>query len=223
MAQRSFAKRLVYNALRLLARLACVLVFRIRCRGRQLEPSQGAAVVCANHQSFLDPVFIGLAFNRRLNFLARQSLFVAGPFGWLIGYLDAIPIDREGFGLAGLKESLRRLRRGEMVLMFPEGTRSRDGVLAPFKPGLTTVVRRCGAALVPVGLDGAFEVWPRNRRWPRPGIVHVVIGEPISPELCGSLSDHCLVEELERRVRACCETARRGRLRGCDEGRVRLP
>jgi 1-acyl-sn-glycerol-3-phosphate acyltransferase len=223
MVQRSFGKRLLYNTLRVLVRLACVLVFRIRCRGRENEPPRGAAIICANHQSFFDPVFVGLAFNRRLNFLARKSLFASGPFTWLIESLDAIAIDREGFGLAGLKESLRRLRRGEMVLVFPEGTRSRDGEVAPFKPGITAMVRRCEVTLVPVGVDGAYQSWPRSERWPRLEVVHVVIGEPLSPELCASLSDHSLIEELERRVRECCETARRGRLKRRGKRGVRLP
>jgi 1-acyl-sn-glycerol-3-phosphate acyltransferase len=158
-------------------------------------------------------VLIGLAFDRRLHYLARKSLFRGGLFQWFMEYMDVIPIDRDGFGFSGLKETLRRLQRGEAVLIFPEGTRTWDGDVGPFKPGLTAVVRRCRASLVPVGADGAFDAWPRTRRWPGLAVVDVVIGEPISPELAASLTDRGLVEELERRVRACHERARRGRLR----------
>jgi 1-acyl-sn-glycerol-3-phosphate acyltransferase len=209
---RSLARRLAYDALRVSARLATVLVFQLRCRGRKWAPRQGAALVCSNHQSYLDPLLVGLAFDRRLNYLARNTLFRWGPFRWFIEFLDAIPVDRGG-GAAGLKEALRRLKRGELVLVFPEGTRSQDGGLAPFKAGLTSLVRRCEASLIPVGLDGAFEAWPRSRCLPRTAIIHVEIGEPISPELSATLSNHVLLEELERRVRGCYERARRARAR----------
>ena len=79
-------------------------------------------LVVSNHQSHLDPILVGLACDRRLNYVARDTLFGFAPFRWLIYSLDAIPIDREGIGLGGLKESIRRLRAGEMLLVFPEGT-----------------------------------------------------------------------------------------------------
>ena len=72
-----------------------------------------------------------------MNYLARESLFKFAPFRWLIRSLDAIPLDRDGIGIAGLKESLRRLKRGEMVLIFPEGRRTSDGKIASFRPGFT--------------------------------------------------------------------------------------
>ena len=89
----------------------------------------------SNHQSHLDPVLVGLASDQRLNYLARDTLFGFAPFRWLINSLDAIPIDREGLGLGGLKETLKRLKRGESVLMFPEGTRTRDGEVGRLRPG----------------------------------------------------------------------------------------
>jgi 1-acyl-sn-glycerol-3-phosphate acyltransferase len=84
MSQRSWTKRIGYGFLRALLRLAAVVLFRIRCKGRQRVPAEGGALVCSNHQSFFDPVLVGLAFNRRLNYLARENLFGFGPFRWLI-------------------------------------------------------------------------------------------------------------------------------------------
>ncbi len=77
-------------------------MFRIRCHGREWVPREGGALVLSNHQSHLDPVLVGVACNRRLNFLARKTLFRFAPLGWLIDSLDAIPIDREGTVLGGL-------------------------------------------------------------------------------------------------------------------------
>jgi len=126
----------------------------------------------------------------------------------LIRHLDAIPIDREGTGLAGLKETLRRLKAGELVLIFPEGTRTRDGEVAPLKPGFIAVARRSRVPLIPVGLDGAYQAWPRTALFPRAGRVAVVIGEPISADQLAAMSDDELLAELEQRILTCHASAR---------------
>lgn len=162
----------------------------------------------ANHQSHFDPVLIGISFERRLNFLARKTLFDFAPFRWLIRSLDAIPIDREGMGLGGLKETLRRLKRGEMVLLFPEGTRTRDGQVASLKPGFIALARRGKVPLVPVALDGAFDAWPRTNLFPRAATINVQIGQPITPAEFVNFTDDALIAELERRIRCCQRQAR---------------
>ncbi|MCH5372704.1 MAG: 1-acyl-sn-glycerol-3-phosphate acyltransferase [Planctomycetes bacterium] len=211
MSERSFTKRVGYRFLRVLARLTAFLLFSIRCRGRDNIPAEGGALVCSNHQSFFDPVLVGLGFNRRLNYLARKTLFRFPGFRWLIEFLDAIPIDREGGGLGGLKETLKRLKRGELVLIFPEGTRTRDGEVAPLKPGFVALARRSKTPLLPVAMDGAYDAWPRDARFPRRSRVHVWIGEPMAPDLVQTLSDGQLVAELERRIRDCHALARQSR------------
>lgn len=213
MAERSLSKRLGYNALRVLARLVGVVVFRIRCQGRHHMPPNGAVLICSNHQSFLDPVLVGLAFDRRLNYLARDSLFKIAPLRWLIEYLDAIPIDREGLGLSGLRESLRRIRRGEIILIFPEGTRTRDGSLLPLHPGFCALARRGQVTLLPVGIDGAFDAWPRFTKLPRPSVIRICVGEPLRPQQVQELNDGQLVGWVEQSLRACHALARRGRAR----------
>src|SRR5262245_28081751 len=134
-SSRSLPKRLWYDFLRVLCRMLGVVFFSIRCEDRHHIPASGGVLVVSNHQSHFDPVLVGLVCDRRLNYLARDTLFGFAPFRWLIASLDAIPIDREGLGMAGLKETLRRLKREEMVLIFPEGTRTRDGSVATLKPG----------------------------------------------------------------------------------------
>jgi 1-acyl-sn-glycerol-3-phosphate acyltransferase len=188
----------------------------MRVSGREHYPVAGAGLVCANHQSYFDPVLVGLTCDRRMNYLARETLFGVPFLGGLIRFLDAIPIDRDGVGLGGLKETLRRLKRGELVLIFPEGTRTYDGEVQPLKPGFCALARRSNAPLIPVGIDGAFHAWPRDARWPRPAVIQIVVGEPLLPAQFATLSDDELVAELERRIRACHAEARSGRARaGC--------
>lgn len=212
-SKRSLAARLWYGFLRFACRLLAIAVFRIRCYGREHLPTTGGVLLLANHQSNMDPVIVGLTSNRRLNYMARETLFRFGPFRWLINSLDAIPIDREGLGLAGLKETLKRLKRGEIVLMFPEGTRTRDGELAPIKPGFCALARRGNVPLVPVGLDGAFQAWPRSRLLPRAGVLRVVYGPPLWPSELEQFDDDGLIAEIERRMAACFERARATRRR----------
>jgi 1-acyl-sn-glycerol-3-phosphate acyltransferase len=213
MLERTRSRQVFYDAIRSFARYVCVVLFRVRCHDYLRVPSSGALLVCSNHQSTLDPILVGIASRRRLNYLARQTLFRFGPFGWLIRSLDAIPLERDGLGIGGLKESLRRLKQGEGLVIFPEGTRSADGDVQPLKPGFCMLARRSAVSVVPVGIDGAFDVWPRSSRFPHPGPVHIVVGEPISPEWIQQSDDAELVAEVERRIRACHARARAARLR----------
>ncbi len=199
-----------YELLRRVVQLVAVLFYRVRHYGVRRIPASGGVLVVSNHQSHFDPPLVGMASPRRMNYLARETLFRFGPFRWLIQSLDAIPIDREGLGLNGIKESLRRLKRGEMVLIFPEGTRTPDGSIQPFRPGFTTLAVRSGAAILPVAIDGAFEAWPRRQVLPRlRGDIRVLYGEPIAPQEAAAMDERALLAEVERRVRQCHDELRR--------------
>ncbi|MEX1042631.1 MAG: lysophospholipid acyltransferase family protein [Pirellulaceae bacterium] len=207
----SLGKRLIYDFLRVVCRLIGVLFYRVRVRGREHWPQTEGALVCANHQSFIDPILVGLCCERRMNYLARKSLFKVTAFRWLIELLDAIPVDLEGSGLAGLKETLKRLKWGEFVLIFPEGTRTTDGELSPLRPGFLAVARKAKVPLVPVLFDGLYQAWPRSQVLPGWGTVHVEIGEPIGLERIAQLGDEELLAEMENRMRSLLARVRRER------------
>ncbi len=200
MGERSFASRAWYEGLRRVVWLFWAGGYWVRYSGRENIPPEGAVLVAPNHQSFFDPPLVGAGCPRRLNYLARKSLFRFSPFGWFIDSLDAIPLDTEGIGFAGMKETLRRLRCGEMVLVFPEGGRTRDGEVGPFQPGFTTLALRGRAAILPVAMEGAFDAWPRWRKLPRPGVVHVHYAEPIAAEEVRRYGEEALIAEVRRRV-----------------------
>jgi 1-acyl-sn-glycerol-3-phosphate acyltransferase len=178
------------------------LYFRFRYRGGEHVPREGPLVLVCNHQSNLDPLMVGVACPRQLSYLARDTLFV-GAFGWLIRSFDAIPIDREGTGLAGLRNTLGRLKKGDAVLMFPEGTRTPDGNLQPLKPGFAPLVRRSGATIVTAALDGPFRSMPRGVKWPRPVRISLQFGPPITPEEIASVDDDQLVAQVADRIADC--------------------
>ena len=212
-ADRSLANRTLQAFLKFAARLTAVEVLNIRTFGRDLVPKTGGGLVLSNHQSNLDPVIIGLACERRLNYLARTTLFTSRAFRLLVAALDAIPIDREGTGLGGLKETLKRIKRGEYVLIFPEGTRTPDGEVHAMKPGFCAIARRGRVPLVPVAVDGAFDAWPRQRKLPRRAVIHVRWGQPITPDEVERMTDDELVALVEKRIRACHAAARASRNR----------
>ena len=212
---RSLASRLWYLYMRYFCRIVALSLYRIRVVGHEHVPAAGGALVVANHQCLLDPMLVGLSFRRRMNFLARDTLFNFSPLGRLIASLDAIPIDRDGSGLSGLKETLRRLKRGELVLIFPEGTRSADGSLQPLKPGFTTVARRSGVPIVPVAIDGGFEAWPRDRAWPWFAPIQLEIGHPVLPSEMEEVDERALLDIVSQRMQECFDLARSARARRC--------
>ena len=166
----------------------CVWVFSrtfystyIRCRylhpGRL--PAQGPVILAANHASFLDPPLIGAGLSRMVIFLARNTLFTVPVVGALLRSLKVVPVDREGGGGAGLKAILDRLLGGEVILLFPEGTRTPDGQLLPAKSGIGLAVIKSTAPVVPIRVFGTFEALGRHMKFPRPRRVVVHYGEPM--------------------------------------------
>jgi 1-acyl-sn-glycerol-3-phosphate acyltransferase len=163
-----------------LIKLVGRIFFRLRWLHRERMINHGPVILAANHQSFLDPPFAGSASRRAIYFLARRTLLDGRFFGWLLPKLNVIPVDSEsGKDRTALKALIRILRAGEGTLVFPEGQRSPDGKLQPAQPGLGLVIAKTLAPVVPIRIFGAYEAWPIHKKWPRPGRVTVVVGEPI--------------------------------------------
>ncbi len=209
--RRSWVNHLFYHFARWVCRMLVVLLFGYRFSGARNLPAQGGVLVLANHQSFLDPILLGVPTLRRIHYLARVTLYRSWVFRVLTAPLDVVPLDRKRHLLSGLREALRRLRQGEALGVFPEGQRTWDGSLMPLQPGFLLLARRAGVPLVPVGIAGAYEVWPRWRRWPGPGRIWVHYGEPIPPEQVAQLSDQELLAEVARRIAQCFQEAQRRR------------
>jgi 1-acyl-sn-glycerol-3-phosphate acyltransferase len=181
-----------------------ILGYGLRVVGRQRMPRRGPVLIIANHQSFFDPVLIGLAAPRRLCYLARQSLFRRRLLGYLISSLHAVPIDHEGLGLDGIRTVLGQLKEGDAVVVFPEGTRTADGRLQRFRPGIHLLLKRARVPVVPLGIAGAYEVWRRSRRWPHAACLlfppakklAVVVGPAIPPDRFADLPRERMLDEL---------------------------
>jgi 1-acyl-sn-glycerol-3-phosphate acyltransferase len=157
-----------YSTLFWIAYLLMVFGFSFRMSGSRNVPRRGPFLIIANHQSFFDPIAVGLACAvRKVCYLARRTLFKPAWFAWLITSLEAHPIDQEGLGREGLLTVVNLLKQGKPVVIFPEGTRTEDGTLSPLKPGLLLILRKMPVPVLPVGLVGAFEALPYWKKVPR--------------------------------------------------------
>ena len=142
--------------------------------------NHGPVILAANHQSYFDPPLAGSVSDRAIYFLARRTLLNGAILGWLLPKLNVVPVDSEGGkDRTALKALIRILRAGEGTLVFPEGQRTVDGNLQPAQPGLGLVVARTLAPVVPMRIFGAYEAWPIHEKFPRPGRITIVVGEPI--------------------------------------------
>ena len=181
----------------------------LRATGRHNIPAKGSVLLVSNHLSHLDVLILGILLDRPLNYVARSSLFF-WPLGYLIKSVGAFPINRDGMGAEGFKETLRRTRSGGIVTLFPEGTRTEDGDLGEMKSGIARLVLRTRAVVVPAAIAGSFEAWPKTRWFPWSHPLRVHFGEPIPAEAMVDLDPEALTDLIRQRVLECQQVARQG-------------
>ncbi|UCG47459.1 MAG: 1-acyl-sn-glycerol-3-phosphate acyltransferase [Phycisphaerales bacterium] len=194
-------KTIWYEICRVGCRIFCFAFFPMRVYGVENIPRKGPLILASNHQSYMDPVFCGLRVRRHLSYLARESLFGNWFFAWLIRSLNAIPLRRDEADMAAVRKVLSKLKEGRGVCLYPEGTRTYDGRVEAFKPGLGLLCRRGGAAVVPVLIDGAYECWPRHQKMFKRGPVTVTYGRAVTAEQAREMGDKKLAEHLTETVR----------------------
>jgi 1-acyl-sn-glycerol-3-phosphate acyltransferase len=168
-----------YGILWLLLNAAGKLFFRYRVVGCEHVPTQGGALIAANHASYVDIPFVGGSVRRRMWYLGRQDLFLP-VFRPILQWLGWIPIrqdrlDRDGFGKA-----IRLIQEGKIVVIYPEGTRTPDGALRRGKPGMGIIVAETGCTVIPAYLAGTREVLPIGARWLSLHPIRITFGAPIN-------------------------------------------
>ncbi|QOJ14448.1 MAG: 1-acyl-sn-glycerol-3-phosphate acyltransferase [Planctomycetia bacterium] len=193
------APRLAYSFCRMVCRLVVHTFFRARVHHANRVPASGPVLLVCNHQSYVDPVLAGQGLWRECHFMARDTLF-RGYFERLIRFLNAFPVKRGTADIAAVKETLRRLRSGALVTVFPEATRSTDGSIAPMQAGVVLLARKTGAPLVPCMIDGAFEAWPRHAKLPRPRRIVIAYGEPMHVATNAQESDDAFIERVRLEI-----------------------
>ena len=171
--------------------------FRWRVYHPERVPATGPVILASNHASFIDPPLIGAGLERAVNYLARNTLFNVPIVAGLLRSWKVVPVDREGGGGAGLKAILDRLLDGGVILLFPEGTRTRDGKLQPARSGIGLTVIKSAAPVVPVRVFGTFEAFGRHMKFPRPRRVAVKYGQPMGFESLRAEAKACSKQRLK--------------------------
>jgi 1-acyl-sn-glycerol-3-phosphate acyltransferase len=179
-------------------RLVYATYFRWRVYHPERVPLQGPVILASNHASFLDPPLIGAGVKRGINYLARDTLFRFPVVGWLLRHWNVVPVDREGGGGAGLKAILDRLLAGGAIVLFPEGTRTRDGRLQPARSGIGLTVVKSTAAVVPVRVFGTYEAYGRQVKIPLPRRIAVKYGRPMLFERLRAEAKTCSKARLKQ-------------------------
>jgi long-chain acyl-CoA synthetase len=175
-----------------LTRLLQRPLFRPRVTGRDNLPREGAFILSPNHQSYIDPFVIvaTLPFRtfRNLFFVGAAEYFETALTRWLAGRLNILPVDPDARLVPAMQAGAFGLRAGKVLVLFPEGERSIDGAVKRFRKGAALLSEHLDVPIVPVAIDGAFDIWPRNRPlnwrlllpWNGPRL-RVAIGTPLPP------------------------------------------
>src|SRR3989475_11618201 len=184
-------------------RVVFAVYFRWGFSHPERAPPRAPVILAANHASFIDPPLVGAGAKREINYLARESLFRIPAAGALLRAVNSVPVDRDGGGAAGLKAILDRLLAGGGIILFPEGTRTRDGKLQPPRSGIGLTVIKSNAPVVPVRVFGTFEAYGRHLKFPRPRPVSVKYGQPMLFEKLRAEAKTCSkprLKEINRQI-----------------------
>jgi 1-acyl-sn-glycerol-3-phosphate acyltransferase len=170
------------------AALVARTAFSYRAFGQENIVEDGPAIMAANHQSYMDPPLIGITCRNELYYMARKTLFEKKLLGPLISRVNAFPVDLSRGDLTAVRTIINLLKDGHRTVIFPEGTRSRDGKIQPARPGIGMIIAKTLVPVVPMRIFGSFEAWPKGGKI-RPHRVTVVVGKPMrfsNEDLSGS-------------------------------------
>ncbi len=172
----------IYITLYKLVALTIRIIFRLNggleVIGRENIPDEAGVIIAPNHISYLDPPIIGAVLPKNGTFMARKGLFEIPVLKWMISRA-AFPVDRERPRPSTIKEAIRRLKKNELLIMFPEGKRSDSGELMEAKRGIGMIAGLSKAAIVPTLIKGSDKALPVDARWIKRAKITVVFDKPI--------------------------------------------
>ena len=173
----------VYQFSTRLFKLFLLIWNRLSIRGVENIPDSGGVLVASNHASFLDPPVVGVGYRGRpIHFMARDSLWNSRFGSWWMEKVGCIPVSRGTGDVKALKLTIKALKEGKAVSMFPEGTRTEDGELQEAKGGIGFIIEKSGCVVVPAYIDGTFKAYPKGVKFIKPTKVTITYGPPITQD-----------------------------------------
>ncbi|MFN4178737.1 MAG: lysophospholipid acyltransferase family protein [Armatimonadota bacterium] len=179
----SEGKARTYKLLQPFAKAIAWLLFRPKVVGTENIPAKGGILIVSNHPTYLDPILLAIYAPRPFSFVAKRPLFylpIVRTFLWLT---DCIPVEQDAPDRRALRLSIQKLRDGDALVIFPEGTRSDHGKMRPFQLGPAMIAAEAQVPIVPCGLAGIYEAWHMEAPIPKPAPVAIVFGKPFMPQL----------------------------------------
>jgi 1-acyl-sn-glycerol-3-phosphate acyltransferase len=173
-------------------------LFKIKFRGLENIPDEGACIITPNHQAYADPIWITIPFRRRIYYMAWDRMFQIPVLGLLMRVFGAFPVKLESTDPKAQREAVDLLKRDCALVIFPEGGRTTDGKLMQFKAGAFRLALTQGVAILPVTIEGGYEIWPRHKIFPRPGDLTITFHKPILVE---RTTDEVSRVEIKERAR----------------------
>ncbi|MGC8472468.1 MAG: lysophospholipid acyltransferase family protein [Acidimicrobiales bacterium] len=189
--------------------------FRPVVRGRDHIPQQGPAILAPVHRSFADFAFSAFLTRRKLFFMAKEELWSSRALGRLLSSLGVFPVRRDGADREAMRRAQEVLDRGQLLVLFPEGTRREGTTIGELHEGAAFLAARTGAPIVPIGIGGSDVSMPKGRHVPRPLRIRVVAGAPLAPPSrspAGRVprgSIHATTEALRQAIQDVYDDARR--------------
>jgi 1-acyl-sn-glycerol-3-phosphate acyltransferase len=201
----------MYKAGQAICRIAALNGFDLKAYAINNVPRQGGVLIVANHQSFLDPIMLAVKLPRPVSFMAKSELFDGNRvFSRLIRNLNAFPV-RQGEGDVGaVRETIKRLQAGHVLIVFPEGERTHDGQIGKLEGGVGLIIRRAGpdVKVIPAAVDGAFKAWPKHQKLPRLCPIRVKYGPALH---LAHLKNSQIMQTVDGHIRGLFEDLRNGR------------
>jgi len=204
-----------YLVARIIFRVIVGSWFRPVVRGRDHIPQQGPAILAPVHRSFADFAFSAFLTRRKLFFMAKEELWSSRAFGRLLTSLGVFPVHRDGADREALRRAQEVLDRGQLLVLFPEGTRKSGTTVGELHEGAAFLAARTGAPIVPIGIGGSDVSMPKGRHVPRPLRIRVLAGAPVPPPprtASGRVprsSIHATTEALRQAIQLVYDQARR--------------
>ena len=189
----------LYRTLRFCSSFYLRIIHRLIIRGSERLPATGPAIICANHTSYLDALLMSLCTPRQVRFMVFRDFYDHPFFGFFIRRGGGIPVSQNGTDAEAFKTALSVLKQGNVIGIFPEGRLSRTGLTSQGRPGAALLAAISGAPLVPVTIAGAFFIYPKGKRLPRPGNIRVTIHAPVTVEP-GRKKDHVYLQHVTDRL-----------------------
>ena len=168
----------IYRFLRVVVHLVNRIVFRTTVSPKGRVPSEGPVIIAPVHRSFIDFFVASEVTDRKLHYMAKDSLWKSGLLARILPTVGAFPVHRESADREALRRAQQVLDAGEVLILFPEGERREGPVVADLHEGVAFLAARTGAIVVPVGIGGSASVMPKGTKVPRPRHIHLEVGTP---------------------------------------------